>query len=212
MKRTAFSLGLGFSLLALLSGCGNQVANTPPPSQSEVEALVEVLAPYIAPTYLGGANPTGGVNPQNSMSTTASIACPAGGTLTFNLTVSASGTSLALNGSLTGSCQVDQPDPTALDNVNLAFQGQLTANASGNSMVIQGNFTETGGFTAQYKGKTYEVSGLNLRISTTDTLTFSGSGYTVSRSGSLQDTLQVNGRLYTVDKTFSGSVSVSFSR
>lgn len=171
---------------------------------------MEVLAPYIAPTYNPvGANPTGGVNPQNSMSTTASIDCPAGGTLTFNLTVSASGTSLALNGSLTGSCQVDQPDPTALDNVNLAFQGVLTFSASGNSTVIQGNFTETGGFTAQYKGKTYEVSGLNLRISTTDTLTFSGSGYTVSRSGSLQGTLN---QPYTVNQTFSGSVSVSFSR
>lgn len=210
MKRTAFSLGLGFSLLALLSGCGNQAANTPPPSQSEVEALVEVLA-TLAPTYPVGAN-TGGVNPQNSMSTTRSIACPAGGTLTFNLTVSASETSLTLNGSLTGSCQVDQPDPAALDKVNLAFQGVFTFSASGNSTVIQGNFTETGGFTVQYKGKTYEVSDLNLKISTTDTLTFSGSSYTVSRSGSLQGTLKVNGRSYTVNQTFSGSVPVSFNR
>ncbi|WP_018461731.1 hypothetical protein [Thermus oshimai] len=209
MKRFKSLFGLMLFLSALLSGCGsqNQSSGNTAPSQTEVEAILTALAPYIAPTY----NPMG-LSPQSSMSATSSVACPAGGTLTSNLTVSASETSLQLSGSLTGTCRVNRPEPTALENVNLSYQGALTFNSSQTSVTLSGNFTETGGFTLQYKGNTYQVSDLSLTVSTTDTLTFSQSGYTVSRSGSLQGTLKVNGQTYTVNKTFSGSVSVSFSR
>ncbi len=209
MRRFKSLFGLMLFLSALLSGCGNQnqSSGNTAPSQTEVEAILTALAPYIAPTY----NPTG-LSPQSSMSATSSVACPAGGTLTSNLTVSASGTSLQLSGGFTGTCRVNQPEPTALENVNLSYQGSLTFSSSQNSLTLSGSFTETGGFTLRYKGNTYQVSDLSLTISTTDTLTFSQSGYTVSRSGSLQGTLKVNGQPYTVSKTFSGSVSVSFSR